>query len=333
MTDTELLHYIDREFHLEMTGEPVPLSGGFMHRMYALETEKGKLAVKLLNPHVMEREDAMSNYALAERLEKRLEEHGIPILPALTIHGRKMQEVTLPRGSAGFSPRYFYLFDYFEGRPVQGDSITAYHCREMGKVLARIHGIEVGESGEEPEQMHIDWDFYAEALKERDRELYRLLQKSMGIILESQEEGNRARRRLPRISAICHNDMDSKNVLWRGDGYRIIDLECMSYGNPQMELYELALCWSGYETCHIDFRLFHEFLDGYAEAGGALPEDWETLYACSNGRLEWLEYNIKRVLGIDCGSGEREMGIRQVRETLAHIEYYAKIKERISWEL
>ena len=35
---------------------------------------------------------------------------------------------------------------------------------------------------------------------------------------------------------------------------------------------------------------------GYAEAA-----DWELLYDCNNGRLEWLEYNVKRVLGIDCG--------------------------------
>lgn len=96
-----------------------------------------------------------------------------------------------------------------------------------------------------------------------------------------------------------------------------------------MEMLELALCWSGYEDCQIDFRLFQAFLQGYKNAGGDLPIDWETLYDCNNGRLEWLEYNIKRVLGIDCGDDEKEIGIEQVKETIQHIIYYSEMKEQI----
>lgn len=70
-------------------------------------------------------------------------------------------------------------------------------------------------------------------------------------------------------------------------------------------------------------------MQGYADSGGELPADWETLYACNNGRLEWLEYNLKRVLGIDCGDEESEMGMRQVEETIQHIAYYAKMREQI----
>ena len=55
-----------------------------------------------------------------------------------------------------------------------------------------------------------------------------------------------------------------------------------------------------------------------------MPVDWETLYDCNNGRLEWLEYNIKRVLGIDCGNDEKEIGTEQVKETIQHIIYYAE---------
>ena len=129
--------------------------------------------------------------------------------------------------------------------------------------------------------------------------------------------------------SICHNDMDCKNVLWNGNDYRIIDLECLSYNNPFMELFELALCWSGYEDCKIDFQLFQAFLQGYKNADGEMPIDWEILYDCNNGRLEWLEYNIKRVLGIDCGNDEKEIGIEQVKETIQHIIYYAKMKNQI----
>ena len=123
--------------------------------------------------------------------------------------------------------------------------------------------------------------------------------------------------------------MDPKNVLWRENDYRIIDLECLSYNNPIMELFESALFWSGYEECEINFELFQAFIQGYKNAGGKLPVDWQVLYDCNNGRLEWLEYNIKRVLGIDCSADEKELGRSQAAETIRHIVYYNIIREQI----
>ena len=64
-----------------------------MHKMYKLETDQGIYALKLLNPFIMQREDAMENYREAERLESILEQKKIPILPALSVYGSKMQEM------------------------------------------------------------------------------------------------------------------------------------------------------------------------------------------------------------------------------------------------
>ena len=131
------------------------------------------------------------------------------------------------------------------------------------------------------------------------------------------------------MSAICHNDMDCKNILWSGRDYRIIDLECLSYSHPFLELIELALCWSRYEERAIDFGLLRVFVKAYLAAGGSVPEDWEVVYDSNCGRLEWLEYNIKRVLGIDCGAEEKELGILEVHKTVEQIVYYADIKAAV----
>ena len=224
---------------------------------------------------------------------------------------------------------YFYLFDYYDGKPLRADAVTESHCWKMGRALAAIHDTDRKIGDQDHKQMSVDWDFYLSAMEKADTRLYEMLRSCYAILVESQEKGNAARKKLPKILTVCHNDMDCKNVLWNGEDYRIIDLECLSYNNPTMELFESALCWSGYEECRIDFRLFQTFLRGYASAGGALPEDWETLYDCNNGRLEWLEYNLKRVLGIDCGDDEKQMGIGQVEETIRHIVYYAKMREQI----
>lgn len=40
---------------------------------------------------------------------------------------------------------------------------------------------------------------------------------------------------MPPLWAICHGDMDCKNVLWQGSTFRIIDLECLDYGDAPEE--------------------------------------------------------------------------------------------------
>lgn len=91
-TDLELLDKVCQQYNLgTLKCQPLPLKGGFLHKMYSLFTSEGRYAVKLLNPYIMQRESAMENYRTAERLEGMLEEKQIPILPALRFEGRKMQ--------------------------------------------------------------------------------------------------------------------------------------------------------------------------------------------------------------------------------------------------
>lgn len=299
---------------------PRQLTGGFMHKMYSLFTEKDRYAVKLLNPYVMKRDGVMENYAVAESLEQTLQDNNIPILPALIFNNTKMQEI---------DGQYFYLFDWYNGRALKSEEITECHCEKIGKVLADIHRIDKKNVPFEHNEIHIDWNFYIEKMKAENEELYRLMKDNCSLFYESQKKGNISIKKLPQVTTICHNDMDSKNVLWNGNDFRIIDLECLSYSNPYLELYELALCWSGYEHCDIDLNKFKALINAYSNAGGALPDDWETIYYSNFGRFEWLEYNVKRVLGIDCGADEKEMGISEVKETIAHIIYYDKVKNEL----
>lgn len=303
-----------------LTALPRQLTGGFMHRMYSLFTDKHKYAVKLLNPYVMMRDDVFDNYAIAETLEAVLEQNNIPILPALIFNSSKMQEI---------DGQYFYLFDWYDGKALKSEEITEYHCKRIGRVLADIHKTDKKNAPYNRNEIHIDWDFYIEKMKAENDELFHLMKNNRSLFYESQKNGNTAIRKLPPVISICHNDMDSKNVLWDGNDLRIIDLECLCYSNPYLELFELALCWSGYEHCDIDFNKFNALINAYKKAGGKLPTDWETIYDSNYGRLEWLEFNIKRVLGIDCTADEKEMGISEVKETIAHIIYYNKIKSDI----
>ena len=133
--DQILLEKLCKEYKLgELTQSPIRLTGGFLHKMYALFTTKGKYAVKLLNPFIMQREDAMSNYRTAEAFETMLEQTDIPILPALTFEGKKMQCM---------DGQYFYLYQWYDGKALKSEEIAPYHCEKIGEILAKIHGLKL----------------------------------------------------------------------------------------------------------------------------------------------------------------------------------------------
>ena len=285
--------------------EPTRLYGGLMHKMYRIATESGIYAVKCLNPHVMARPTAAANFAAAEELECKLEQTDLPILPALTIGGRKMQEV---------DGAYCYLFPYFEGKALTEGNITPEHCAIVGSLLAKLHAVERKIAPVETDVLVFDWDGFG------------LSDEDITILRDAQKAANEAA--LPPLSTICHNDMDPKNVLWQGMDCRIIDLECLGYNSPYIETIETALCWAGYESGAVDLARFTAFVTAYSTAGGDLNADWAAVYAANCGRLEWLHYNLLRAGGSE-GEEAKELGKAEVEKTLVCIRGYAKMKDTI----
>lgn len=320
------LQTICRHVNLGTLTEPGKrVSGGYMHKMYQVTTDKGVFAVKILNPAIMKRSDALKNYQLAEKLEKKLYSHKIPVLPAMEFYGRKMQFV---------EGLHFYVFPWFNGAALRPDKINAKHCQLMGTILAKIHKIEKKKENSAPHSLNINWDFYIRQSFEKCPEILELLYTNRELLYSAQTAANEAFAQLPAVCSVCDGDMDSKNVLWKGEVPVIIDLECLNYGNPYLELFQLALCWSGYETCSLDYELLESFIKGYVKEWGDFEADWNVLYKANAGRLQWLEYNIKRALKIESEEEEEcRLGIEQTKETMKHVIYYEEIKAALLEEL
>jgi Ser/Thr protein kinase RdoA (MazF antagonist) len=299
--------------------QAIRLSGGYMHRMYRLQTAKGDYAIKLLNPIIMKRPDVFNNYKIAEELEEKLQSARIPIVPSLTFNNRKMQCV---------HGQYFYIFNHVDGKALKSEEILKEHCTIIGGVLAAIHKLETKNGPYQKDEINVDWDYYIQLANQSCHEIVPLLELNKSLLYTSQTEGNQSYSKLPSISCICNDDMDSKNVLWSEYHPYIIDLECLNYGNPFPELLNVALFWSGYEHYCVNFEFLEAFIAAYFKVYGDFQLDWSALYYSNNGRLSWLEYNIKRALMIECeNEEERLLGIEQVKVTLKHIVYYDSIKE------
>ena len=303
-----------------LTSPPVRLSGGFTHRMFRLDTTTGAYAVKLLNPEIMRRPDAMDNYRTAEHFEALLEQENLPILPAKMIGGRKMQCV---------DGQYLYVFDYFAGRALQPEEITPFHCARVGETLARIHGTlplrHPPQSGEPAAE--IPWNELAANLLDPSemRGEGMLLQAALPLLEDLTSAARDAARRLSPMEALCHNDMDPKNVLWQGDDFRVIDLECLGFADPRQELIDLAIAWGGEdEAC------FKAFAEAYRTADGIPLTDASLVHDSRRNDLDWLAYNARRALFDD--PEERRVAQMQIRATLMKLQADAAAREtRLQW--
>lgn len=300
---------------------PERVMGGYMHRMYSLSTASGVYAVKLLNPVIMARPDAPGNFERAERLERVLQEHDIPIVPALEFDGRKMQVM---------DGQCYYLFPWVEGKALDWREIEKKHCEIVGNLLARIHRIEQREVPFERDEIDIDWASYIRAAKRQEPELAERLEGAKEVLAAAQTEFNAACKNMPPVTCICDSDMDCKNVLWADGKPLVIDLECLDYGNPYWDMFQLALSWSGSVLCHMDYERLAAFINSYQMSFGKIGVDLQSLYGIGFGWLEWLEYNVKRALMIECADEEeRGVGISEANAALDRIMYYHSVKDEL----
>ena len=297
------------------------VSGGFLHRMYRVTTECGTYAVKHLNREIMGRPGANENFARAEKIECMLEKEGIPIVPSLTVHGSKMQNI---------EGHYFYIFNWQKGHITDWYNISKNQCRTAGNILGRIHAIKPENvPHQEPELSKIHWHEYVLKAKEEKSEITSLLADNEELLVYAEKEMNKARAALPDVLCVSDEDMDPKNIMWDNGNPRVIDLECLDYGNPISHALQLSLQWSGITTCNMDIEKMVAFFHGYLDAYDNCFRGYSGVFGLAYTWVEWLEYNIRRALGKCVDETERTMGISEVRNTIDRIKYIRTIEKNI----
>lgn len=301
--------------------EPIPVAGGLTHKMFRLVTNQGSYAVKRLNPNIMKRETAMINYARAEDCEERMKENGIPIVSALTFRGKRMLKL---------HGIYYYIYPWVEGKSLCQKEIHEIHCRKIAETLANIHNIEFCECRKETGSHTIDWQTYLLLAKQQNSDIVSLLESNLCMLIHCNERWMDSEAMLPAVHTICHNDMDSKNVLWQDGEPLLIDLECAGKSNPYTEMFDLALCWSGFYECEINWSLFRVFLKTYKEGANHYFGNAKVLYGCGFNRLDWLEFNVRRALLLCCTEEEElQLGVQEVISTIRQLQYYVSCEEKI----
>ena len=308
--------------------EPIQVTGGLLHRMFHVSTDKGEYAVKVLNPEIMKRPTALRNTVNSEKIAAAFQTM-IPVVTALEIRGKQLHE----RNGA-----YYMIFEWVEGASIFPPMITPKNCSAIGQVLGKIHHTNLmidSVSRDNGDAVMFEWDKYTERLQEyRTEDWIVRLKETLSDIQAWNQSACDAQKVLAKTMVISHCDLDPKNVMWNGDAPRIIDWEAAGYVNPYQEFLEVVNYWADDGKGGLLKEHFDALLDAYTQHMKLENVDWNAVFAGSFlGMLGWLEYNVKRALGIEAATADEvQLGKEQVLGTIESLyDYENKVKMLNGW--
>lgn len=314
----------------KLVEEPVAVSGGLLHKMYCVSTTDGIFAVKVLNSEIMKRADALSNMVNSERVAKAFGAI-VPAIVSLEINQRQIQEL---------EGNYYFVFPWIDGASVFPNEITPHHCEAIGDILGKMHRRNLLIEGIIPEEDSFemfDWETYLQQineLKNSDEEWVLEYRESIQDIICWNQKACDSEKYLSERAVISHRDLDPKNVMWNGDKPYIIDWEAAGYVNPYQEFLEVVNYWADDGMGKLKKEKFDALTRAYCRYMDIKTVVWDEVFHGSYiGMLGWLEYNIKRALGIEASDeDERHLGEQQVLGTLRDLySYQAKIEQLEEW--
>ena len=306
---------------------PNMVAGGLMHKMYHVCTDKGEYAIKILNPDIMKRPEALANMVNSELVSNALITL-IPLVAAKSFEGKNILEL---------EGTFFEIFDWLEGKSIFVPDITAYHSEQVGRILGKIHASHI-----EIASMVVDhnkreesaWSELIVNAKECNLEIQDMLQENLADIIKWDKNAVYGLREISKYQVISHRDLDPKNVMWKNDEPFIIDWEAAGYVNPFQELIEVLNYWIADEAGKYDKVKFDALMHAYTESIDVNNVNWEVVLACSfDGMLGWLEYSLKRALGIEGADiNEPQEGLHQTKSTIQELKKYEnQIEQLKAW--
>lgn len=310
------------------TSTPTRVYGGLLHLMWRVDTDKASYAIKQLSQAIdLKNECVRKNYELSEQVAARFSEQGIQAISAIERAGKHLIEI---------DSEAYLVYPWINARALDNDTISEKHALKIASLIAQIHliNLDVPEiQGPEFEVHSIDKliELINKSLSHNfsfAKELKANL-KQISVINEMHQS---AVPLLNKQVVVSHGDLDQKNVLWDGNGSPfIIDWEAARKVNPTHEIIAVALDWSGLMRCVMDKNIFTEMLRGYQACKGMINQTVidASIYCYLGNGLNWLKFNLERVMNNSPHSGEHTIGKEQVRHTLGVILYLYENKNAI----
>lgn len=295
------------------TEEPYPVSGGLIHKIWHIRTNKGQFVVKVLDSEIMKRPNIVESFELSEKIARELKDKGIAAITGLIIEGKAVQNL---------SEYHVIVYEWIEGLTLPTSAAQPAQAFLIGKIIGEIHRINLKESHLQSEGLNIFSDHHWGSLITTYKESFPKEEFNFDVIQQWNKNAKTISEKMASNVVVSHGDIDQKNVIWKDDQAPfIIDWEGASETNAGLEIMDAALNWSGLVSGTIVEESMKALIDGYKSTGMAIKESTsDLLEACILKWLNWLEFNMQRAVKSPKNSDEQKLSVSQVKNTLRNID-------------
>lgn len=274
---------------------PTPVSGGWSHSVWRVETADGACAVK----EMREGRGAwwIEQLTAAVEFELKAWRTGtIGMAEPLMLTGSK---AILGRLDVGSEHRWYRCHRWVDGQPCLGDAPNPRRSGQVGMIMAELSRLNV-QKGSTADQLA--WN----ALEAYDETVAEACSRGFawGVALADlgpnverlrRDLEDLARRAVPML--MLHRDLDPKNTATRGDGALVLfDWDNAGPRLLESELLDAALSFAG-EGAAVDDQCLTATLDAYSEAGGQPVTFADAAAPTAADGFGWMMLNAWRALG------------------------------------
>lgn len=255
--------------------EVITDSGKFILKQYSKDAIKGK---KDLNKRIIQIE-------ISEQFNKK----GINVILPLKFGKNYFVK---------YIDDYYLIYDYYEYRIIDEDELTLKEIEILGKTLAKMHKLNINEDLEwQYKKINIDYEMCLNSFEKINDKLYDCLKKNIEQLILLTKDCNDFDDLLDNF-CISHNDYKLKNILWDDEDMYLVDFDACALANPYVALAEAAYSLSR-QNGIINLDFYELFLKSYLDIYQCDTDFKKALKMAMNGKLQWLEYMINKLLNND----------------------------------
>lgn len=290
-----------------------PLSGGLIHKMWKVETEFGQFAVKEINFKIALQPSVLENLEFCENISLEFHEAGINCICSIRLNNKSVIRI---------DTQSFLVYPFKES--VDFRSLDwKISIPKITKELALVHNLNHSKRKSEPKsidpKIHLDvWKTLENQFTGSDYEWmndYVFLNTKIVDLYHKIETANFV---LNQDLVLSHCDLDIKNVLWDLNGKPwVIDWESFSYINPTKEIVQFCLDWSESFDRSFQNQVLELIIRSYSSMKQIDQQIIElSFYSCLGDYLNWLKFNLQRLLNYDQKSDEYQIANIEVPKTV-----------------
>lgn len=313
--NSKLIQIICGYFKLGIcTAKPIKISRGFMHQVWKITTSEGIFAIKQFQCDVTEK-----NIIVTETIARAFKNNNIPAIAALISNADPLLSI---------DNNYYLVYPWYEGSFLSRKKSDIDFAIKVGEILGKMHNLNLCIE----HAVKIDWSMesitdwkewiqQAERMKKPWSKVIKQYQLILSAWIVQAEKFAEIR---DRDLILSHNDLIPDNIIWSSsDDPMIIDWDHAGYINREIDLFNVAINWSGIYGGEVDAKCFSALLKFYENiTQHKIIITPDIVYASLTSWLNWLTLNIKRSIGlIKATKKQQYLAEREIIITCKILEY------------